>query len=494
MNPHALNCISDGSWITLTGASRSALPTIVIRLSQTLLAEIDPTSHAPVEIRTMDYSRDRIMLGKLVGEQGVNILDRRPNPSATSVSIPVTLTEDWRSVLELAAAEWAMHWNPLPLDRALLSLDLVRAQHQTIHLTGELPDKDAAAVAYPAAQALERLLVAGTVSPEATDQVRQAIRAVQDSLPIDYTDTSPYTLPLPLSDEQTRQILEPMPLSPTALTTGSPDWRLTGHGPAAGAENSITVTRHARNIRAITISVPAKPNTSPEGTPAYQAFITDPDTRATIAAATLSYEAAESGVYTGHTIPQRSVRSSDQVDIRHYNNPNPPTTDPATRVRDREERQATRTYATTRLRQSIAGLDSPFRSSITELALSGRLLREASGHNDLGIEEWLRLKVSEPTGVRSSSHGVAAGKVIKLGASDSVSGAVVTLLGAPGRAWAFYVTSARELGSVRVAIRWESGAETEVVVLHQSGVNARSSLEPLRPDDVPTDVKITVLG
>lgn len=492
MTSHALNVSSDGTWVTLMGVSRSALPTIVVRLSHTLLIEVDPTSSTPVEIRTMDYSRDRTLLGKLIGEPGVSILDRITDTSTTSFKIPFTATEAWQCVLELAQAEWALHWNPLPLDPSLLSLDLVRAQYQAIHLTGELPDKSTAMIAHEAAQALERLLAAGTVSEEATDRVRQAVRAVLDSLPLGYAATTHYTLPLPLSEEQSRQILDPLPPNPSALTTGSPDWRLTGHGPAASAENSITVIRHARNTRAITITVPAKPHTNPENTPTYQAFITDPETRATVAAATLTY-GAESGEYTGHTIPQRSVRPSDQVDIRHYNNPNPPTTDPAARIQSREERQATRTYVLQRLQQSSPAPDGLFATTITELTYSGHLLREVSGDDARGIEEWLRLEVSAPTGVRSTSPGVSAGKAIKLGARDSVSGAVVTLLGAPERPWALYISAPRELGSVLVAIRWESGAETEVAMTHEAGANARSFVEPPVPHDVPVGVKIKVL-
>jgi hypothetical protein len=483
MNPRTLNVTSDGSWATLNGAPRSALPTIVIRLSQTLLAEIDPTSQAPVEIQTLDYSRDRTILRKLIGEPGTDALDHRPATTTAPISIPFTPTGDWQSVLELAAAEWAMHWNPLPLDPALLSLDLVRAQHQAIHLTGELPDKNAAAVAYPAAQTLERLLAAGTVSPEAEDQVRQAIRAVQDSLPLSHTDTTPYTLPLPLTDKQIRQILDPAYPNTNALATGSPDWHLTGHGPAASAENSITVTQHPRNTRAITITVPTKPQTNPENTPTYQAFITDPETRATIAATTLAYDPAEPGVYKGHTIPQRPVHSTDQVDIRHYNNPNPPTTDPATRTRHHNERQATRTYATTRLQQSTPGSDRPLPATITELTHTGHLLILRTPTEDLDLA-WFMLESSESVPVRGST---GAGSIFI--AKDPATRTSFTMMLLLDGLWLAVISPGPRVDSS--VLRWETRWSTGEVTRHECDLDSSDSVEivPPSPDAVPVMIR-----
>ncbi|MDD0858264.1 hypothetical protein NHF46_11755 [Arthrobacter alpinus] len=81
-----------------------------------------------------------------------------------------------------------------------------------------------------------------------------------------------------------------------------PDWRLTGHGPAASAENTITVLPHTTDPTAITITIPVKPHTHPENTPTYQAFITDPTTGDYIATTILRYNPT-TNTYTGHTTP-----------------------------------------------------------------------------------------------------------------------------------------------------------------------------------------------
>lgn len=473
MNPRTLIVNSDGSWATLTGASRSALPTIVIRLSQTLLAEIDPTSPVPVEIRTLDYSRDRALLSKLIGEPSTVALDRHFDTKTPHVSIPFSPTEYWQVVLELASAEWTLHWNPLPLDPALMTLDLVRAQHQAIQLIGELPEKEAASSAYPAAQALERLVSAGAISPEATEQVRQAVRAVEDSLPLGYTDTTPYTLPVSISDALFRQILDAMPPNNNALATGSPDWRLTGHGPVAGSEDSISVLGHARHPRAITIKVPTKPHTSPEHTPTYQAIITDPETKSPVATATLSYDAAESGVYTGHTIPLRPVRPTDQVDIRHYNNSNPPTTDPATRVRDRESREATRSYAVSRLQRRRPGADSPFPSSITELAYTGHLFIPQTPTEDLDLA-WFRLEASDSVAVRSRGE---ARPIFK--AKDPATRTSFTMMSLPDGLWLAVITPGPRVDSS--VLRWETRWSTGEITRHECALDETDSVRIVAP-------------
>lgn len=488
MNPHTLNVTSDGSWAAFTSASSSALPTIVIRLSQTLLAEIDPTSAAPVEIRTLDYPKDRTLLRKLIGEPGTNAPDRRPDSTTMPSSIPFAPTENWPIVLELAAAEWTMHWNPLPLDPALLSLDLVRAQHQALQLTGDLPDKNAARVAYPAAQTLERLLAAGTVSPEASEQVRHAVRAVKDSLPLGHTDTTPYTLPLPLTDEQVRQILDPASPTTNALATGSPDWHLTGHSPAASAENSITVTQHPRHDRAITITVPVKPHTNLENVPAYQAIVTDPDTRATIAVATLVYDPADSGVFKGHTIPQRAVRKSDQVDIRHYNNPNPPA-DSATRTRRREERQAVRNFVAGYALQSDNQLTSnaPIPASITELAYTGRLLAAPQlTVDDLDLA-WFKLESAESLAVRSSS-----GTLPILRAKDPVTRTVFTMTQLTGGQWLVGIQPGPRVDAP--ILSWETEWQTGQVTQNQCDLDSADSVTIASPSPNAVPVRIRLVA
>ena len=115
------------------------------------------------------------------------------------------------------------------------------------------------------------------------------------------------------------------------------------------------------------------------------------------------------------------------------------------------------------------------------------------GEDAREIEKWLRLEVGALTDVRSASPGVTSHKAIKLKARDSVSRAVVTLLGAPERPWRLSLSAPQELGSILVTIRWRSGTETEAPLTHEAGANARASVEPLVPQDFPVEVKVTVL-
>lgn len=314
MTAEKLTATRSGNTLAITGETPVAdLPAVVLTLGISLTVEITPGSNIPVRLATEDYADDKERLEALIGAETISFIEGIGDGTCT---VSFTPCPDWDLAVDLAMQQWNLSWNPLPLDPELLALDLLRAQHESIALTGTLPDQNLAKTAYPAAQALQRLLNANAITAEAQATVARALDASSASTPLNYTDTTPYTLSDPLTQAEIQSILDPAPPTPGALATGSPDWRLTGHGPVATAENTITVLPHKTNQDAVTIIAPAKPRSRPERTPVYQALITDPTTGHTIATTTLRYNGA-TNTYTGHTTPRRPITSADLVDIRH---------------------------------------------------------------------------------------------------------------------------------------------------------------------------------
>jgi hypothetical protein len=361
----------DGIVITTTATTNEWLPTVVINLGPDLTVEINPAKNIPIRIASDNYPQDRQRLEAILGPEATALIDI----AGPGTRLPFKPGPWWTTVHELAEQRWNLDWNPLPLDPTLLALDLLCAEQQALTLTGDLPDLDLAKRAYPAAQTLSRLLESDAIAPESRARVSEAIEASETNTPLNHTDITPYTLPLPLTSEEVSAILEPSLPPAASIATGSPDWRLSGHGPASTAENAIFVLPHGTNQNAITITIQAKPHTHPENTPTYQALITDPGTGHTSAIATLRYNPA-SNTYTGHTTPRAPIRKTDLVDIRHPSIGAKPQLVPEERQSALRVREAIRAYIT----------EHPVPAhGITRLVHEGTLLAEANELNETSI-------------------------------------------------------------------------------------------------------------
>jgi hypothetical protein len=347
------------------------MPTTVIALGPDLTVEINPVDDLPARIVCENYPENKARIETILGPKAVAQIEAA-KPGGHHISF--TPGPGWTLLQNLANRRWDLSWNPLPLDPALLALDLLRAEHQAITLTGELPDPRLAITAYPAAQTLQRLLDIDDIASEYRRQVIEALDASEANTPMNHKDATPYTLPVPIAPEELRAVLDPAPTLPGALATGSPDWRLTGHGPAATAENTIIVQAHPTDPAAITITTHAAPHSAPERTPAYQALITDPATHRTIAATTLRHNPGNNS-YVGHTTPRRPVTAADFVDIRHPKNPAAPSIDPF----ERKKAQITRNAVREHVKSLWAHPEQNyFKSSLAAAAASDNLLKDRS--------------------------------------------------------------------------------------------------------------------
>jgi len=467
--------------LAITGPGpNTGLPTIVLWLGPTLTVEIDPSREAPVRIDTDDYARDRGTLALLLAPETVHKLDT----AADGHSVPLGFTPgpEWPKVHALAARQWNLEWSPLPHDPALLALDLVAAKHVVAHLTNDTPSPALLDAAYPAAQALQRLLDTGGLSAEARAEVEASLQALEACTPLNYTPPQrPYTLPMPLTREEIREILDPPPEDPDAILIGSPDWRLVGNGPAATAENTIIVTHHPSRPGAVTITVPAQPHTDPSTVPSYQAFITDPQTHNTIAAATIAYSPATK-TYTGNSLPRRPLTASDLIDIRHASIATAPLSDSRNRKAAYRTRTAVRAYA--------AALPAPL-GSLADLAQKNQILIKAEGVSQADLELWLMLEVASPTGLRSgAAAGSSVGKLMKLSTKIPQLNAEVTIIGALGRAWQLRLAAAQPLGRVSIRIRWQSGQVTSAQIEHDPLSTRLITLAEPQPGDTPVSVRV----
>lgn len=306
--------LQDGVLSVVGQAPSPDLPSVVLWLGPTLTVEVDISRDTPVRIETDDLTADMDALASVLGTDRAAALAEATDD--LSFDFDFVPGPGWAAVRELAEQQWTLEWNPLPHDPALLALDLVRAKYAASDLAHDDLSPVLLDAAYPAARALQRLLDNNGLAAEACPDVEEALHALEASTPLDYLPPElPYTLPVPFSQEEIRSVLDPAPEDPEAILVGSPDWRLTGNGPAANAENTITVRPHASRPGAVTITVRAQPHTDPSTAPAYQAFITDPVTRHTVATATIAYSPSAKA-YMGHTLPRRPLTSADLVDIR----------------------------------------------------------------------------------------------------------------------------------------------------------------------------------
>lgn len=357
-NMPVLNLEIDLDYLHIQCLQPGPVPTVHVNTGEDISVEIDITrTHAPVSVTVHDITAASARLCDLFGVTTGRELIRRARTGTGTESVDGLVFEAgpaWDGLVAAAYQEWSLFWNPLPMDPALSALDTVAAAYRIPGFGGATTARQHAPTALPAVQVLERLLDAGQISDTATDVVSQGITAVRASLlPDSSRPETPYTLPLALTATDLDLILTdgqtPAPGEVGILLVGSADWRLTGHGQAATAENKILVTQHHRNPDAITITVPTQPTSAAGPIPVYDAFITEPWTGALIAHTTL--RPTTTGVLQGHTLPARPIQATDHVDIRHPSLPGTPETNPTQRISDQARRQASRALTRTRYEQ-----------------------------------------------------------------------------------------------------------------------------------------------
>jgi hypothetical protein len=357
-------------------------PTVHINAGEDISVEIDITRpDAPVSVTVHDIAAATISLCDLFGAITARELIRRAthtgnqHQQVTQEPLAFEPGTAWNGLVAAAHQEWTFYWNPLPLDRSLTALDTVAAAHQNRAFGGSKTAREYAPAALPAASTLQRLLDAGHITDNAVDTVRAALDAVHHHLmPGHPAPETPYTLPLPLSEANRNTILanptENPGHEPGLILIGSPDWRLTGHGPASTAENTIQVTVHHRNPDAITITIPTKVTKTAAPIPAYQAIITEPHTGTLLAHATL--KPTPGGLLRGHALPTRPIQATDHADIRHPDLPGRPESNPEQRTRDRTRREQARHHILQRLTHLHPA--GPLPHTLTEHTLTGHLL------------------------------------------------------------------------------------------------------------------------
>lgn len=357
-NTLVLNLETDLDYLHIQCLEPGPVPTVHVNAGEDISVEIDITrTSAPVSVTVHDLKAASARLCDLFGvTTGRELICRASAGMDTDGggSLVFEAGPAWNGLVAAAYQEWVFFWNPLPLDPALSALDTVAAAYRIPGFGGATTARQHAPTSLPAVQVLERLLEAGQISDHARDVVSQGIEAVRASLvPGSANPETPYTLPLALTATDLDLILTdgpvPGPGETGVILVGSADWRLTGHGPAATAENKILVTKHHRNPEAITFTVPTQPTSAEGPIPVYDAFITEPETGKLIAHTTL--RPTTSGVLQGHALPARPVRATDHVDIRHPSLPGKPETKPEQRATDRARRQTARTLARTRYNQ-----------------------------------------------------------------------------------------------------------------------------------------------
>ncbi|MBT2565918.1 hypothetical protein J7I84_05285 [Arthrobacter sp. ISL-85] len=356
-------------------------PTVSVSAGDYMTVEIDVTrTIAPVSVTIHDTERAVVSLCDLFGTGTAREILRRgtfsrPGQADNNAPLAFEPSSAWDGLLAAAYQEWSLYWNPLPLDGPLFALDTIAAAHRNYAFDDFKTGRVKAAEAIPAARALERMLEVDAIATAAVVPVRLALEALRHyPLPKTPEPETSYTLPLPLTNDGMKAILDAPASTPgrELLVIGSPDWRLTGHGSAASAEDTIHVSAHVRNPEAITITVPMKTTPGTEST--YDATITEPYTGNLIAHATL--RPGPHGLFRGHTIPVRPIRLTDHVDIRHPELLSHPEPSPERRSADRLKRETARKYLASRLVQSTH--EGAVHLTLAELALSGRLLETSS--------------------------------------------------------------------------------------------------------------------
>lgn len=373
---------------------RGSAPTVSISAGDNITVEIDITrTSAPVSvtIHNTDAAADSLyqIFGATTGREVIRrakLAEHDNNEVQASAPLMFTPGPSWNGLLAAAYQEWTVYWNPLPLDRSLNALDSVAAGQKNRAFDGARTANLNAAEALPAARALQRLLDAGLVDEIAISSVRAALDAVQENVqPGTPEPEDPYTLPIFLPEADLNAILDPALATEASpmqglLLIGSPDWRLTGHGAAATAEDTIRVVTHTRNPHAITVTVPTQRTTATGPTPAYSAIITEPHTGTIIAHAAL--KPASGNILVGHSLPTRPIQPTDHVDIRHPDLPGYPEPSPEQRRIDRNKRDTARNHVKERLEHIVT--EGALPATLVELAQAGQLLSLPEHGNDEG--------------------------------------------------------------------------------------------------------------
>lgn len=300
-------------------APPTGLPGMTVTLAVGIDIEIDPSSPLPSSITLSHISKatwdglSTILAPSATAELRAIIEHHQSNQSPV---VQFAAGPDWMAVLELGQLLWDLHWNPLPHDKALLALDLIRAQRRTQHLTKNPPNPAFIPLALPAVIELKEQQAHDRLDQETELLLTQSLEAAPE-LNQPAPDMVRHLNPA-LTPDEISYTLTARPLGPGVLLAGTPDWRLTGHGPAMTSAHSIQVTPHGKVPGAVTITVPAKPGAGTATTPSYQAFITTQNDQL-LATTTLHYEAV-SNQYIGHTHTRAMPSPKDNVHLRHNGN------------------------------------------------------------------------------------------------------------------------------------------------------------------------------
>ncbi|KQR80353.1 hypothetical protein ASF98_18845 [Arthrobacter sp. Leaf337] len=462
-----------------------AAPTVSISAGDNITVEIDITRpSAPVSVSVHDTYAAAGSLYEIFGAPTGRELIRRARILADGdnqegqASPPLTFTPGsaWNGLLAAAYQQWTLYWNPLPLDKSLNALDIVAAGHLNRAFDGAETARLNAAEALPAARALQRLLDAGLIDEIALSPVRAALDALDEILP---TGTpggeDPYTLPLPLSEMDRDAILYNTSATsaiqvPGLLLIGSPDWRLTGHGEASTAEDTIRVVTHARNPHAITVTVPTQRTTATDPTAHYHAIVTEPHTGSLIAHVPL--KPASGDILAGHSLPARAIRPTDYVDIRHRDIPGYPEPSPEQRHIDRTKRVSARNHIQDRLTLNLVKGALP--ATLTELAHAGRLLiLEEARIDDLDLA-WFRLEASDSIAVRSRGE---VRRIFK--AKDPATRTSFTMMLLPDGLWLVVISPGPRVNSA--VLRWETRWSTGEITRHECALDETDSVRIVAP-------------
>ncbi len=297
----------------------SGLPIMLVSLIEEVDIWVDPSRQQPASISFRKPTAETwTVLETIMASPPLwslqDILKR--DDGARTVELDFAPGPRWADVRELGQLLWDLHWNPLAHDKALLALDLIRLQHRTQDITHNPPNPAFVPVALPAVLELKEQRGHHRLDPHTERLLSEALAAA----PVfnePTMETIRHLRPA-LTPAQIAQTLEPRKAADGALLTGTPDWRLTGHGPALTSADSIQVTHHAQVPEAITVTVPTKPGTNPENTPSYEATLSTPGGRL-LATTSLNYDSASSA-YVGHTHVRRTPSTHDHIDLRHPEN------------------------------------------------------------------------------------------------------------------------------------------------------------------------------
>ncbi|NWL10465.1 hypothetical protein DM793_04000 [Paenarthrobacter nitroguajacolicus] len=384
----ALSIEADLNGTQVRVLERGTIPTVHVRLGSNVTVEVDITkTHAPISITIQNPRHSAVVLCDLLGTATAHeLILRATNPGEHLKDIgrnPLTFEAGpaWAGLLAAAYQEWILFWNPLPFEPSIAALDMVAASHQNRAFGGAEEARKHAPEALSAVRMLQNALKAGLIRGEALQTVLLAIDAFEANfLPgTPKPEIDPVHPELISESTQTAFLRNDSPLAPShdVILTGSPDWRLTGHGPLSTSEDSIWVHPHHRNSTAITVTAHTSP-TAKRPFPAYEALITEPHTGDLIAYTTLI--SRDETLVSGHAIPSRPIRTTDHVDIRHPLLHGNPETNPERRDTERARREAAR--STVRERLHLSDYSRAIPPTLSELALNGRLfLSTGTGDN-----------------------------------------------------------------------------------------------------------------